>query len=207
MTSSPPPAGTDQEELEGVSGEAPLPLHAAETGAGEEIGAPSASEDQADGSDDGEEGDAMEEDEDGGDDTNMELGEEEEEEDSEYSSGYWQEYDEEQLAADLEEFVNLPKDAEEDGERRQDTKPEVATCCVCMEPWTSGGAHRIWYKHFLGSDPYFHSAYKKIRNVLAVAFRVAMCTAGHAWRSGFAAVEAPLPRLIKHLTLSMIYFV
>jgi hypothetical protein len=133
--------------LEGVSGEASLPLHAAETGAGGERGPPSPSEGQADGADDEEEGDAMEEDEDGGDgdDTNMELGEEEEEEeDSEYSSGYWQEYDEEQLAADLEEIVNLPKDAEEDGEGRQDTNPEVATCCVCMEPWTSGGAHRIW---------------------------------------------------------------
>jgi hypothetical protein len=119
--------------------------------------------------DDGEEGDAVEEDEDGGggDDNDMEVGEleDEEEEDSDYSSGYSLGYDEEQFAADLEEVdsvgENLQKNAEEDGEGRQHTNPAVASCCVCMERWTSGGAHRIWYKHFVGSDPYFHSAYKK----------------------------------------------
>jgi hypothetical protein len=26
-------------------------------------------------------------------------------------------------------------------------KPAVATCCVCMEPCSSDGAHRVWYIH------------------------------------------------------------
>ena len=25
------------------------------------------------------------------------------------------------------------------------SKAPVAACCICMEPWTSGGEHRAWY--------------------------------------------------------------
>jgi hypothetical protein len=65
-----------------------------------------------------------------------------------YSSGSSQEPDEEQLAAHLEIWENLQTKMEESGDGMEHRNPAVATCCVCMEPWTSGGAHRIWYTHF-----------------------------------------------------------
>ncbi|KAM0865670.1 hypothetical protein ACQ4PT_043118 [Festuca glaucescens] len=141
MASSPPPAGPGQEEVEMVSGEASLPLHAAETGTGGDRGPPSdLEEEEADGLGGGEEGDDMDEDEDGGA-SNDNDGEEEE--DMDYSSGSSQEPDEEQLAADLEVWENIQKKMEESGDGMEHTNLAVASCCVCMEPWTSGGAHRI----------------------------------------------------------------
>jgi hypothetical protein len=147
MASPPPPAGPGQEEVEMVSGEASLPLHAAETGTGEDGGPPSDSEGgrrtalaaektamiwtrmrTAGGASNDNDG-------------------EEEEEDMDYSSGSSQEPDEEQLAAHLEIWENLQTKMEESGDGMEHRNPAVATCCVCMEPWTSGGAHRIWYKH------------------------------------------------------------
>ncbi|KAK1677729.1 hypothetical protein QYE76_038577 [Lolium multiflorum] len=142
MASPPPPAGPGQEEVEMVSGEASLPLHAAETGTEEDGGPPSDSEEgEADGSGGGEDGDDMDEDEDGGG-SNDNDGEEEEE-DMDYSSGSSQEPDEEQLAAHLEIWENLQTKMEESGDGMEHRNPAVASCCVCMEPWTSGGAHRI----------------------------------------------------------------
>jgi hypothetical protein len=48
----------------------------------------------------------------------------------------------------LEVWESLQTKMEESGDGMEHRNPAVATCCVCMEPWTSGGAHRIWYTHF-----------------------------------------------------------
>ncbi|KAM0892978.1 hypothetical protein ACQ4PT_025443 [Festuca glaucescens] len=132
-----------------VSGEASLPLHAAETaetGTGGDRGPPSdLEEEEADGSSGGEEGDDMDEDEDGGA-SNDNDGEEEEEDMDFYSSSSSQEPDEEQeqLASHLEVWESLQTKMEESGDGMEHRNPAVASCCVCMEPWTSGGAHRIF---------------------------------------------------------------